>query len=46
MKVYALVAIVLNTSPSFARVEDHATYAIGNTQCHSMITTGGRINNK
>ena len=39
MKVYALVAIVLNTSPGSASVEDHARYAIRNTQRHSTFTT-------
>ena len=39
-KVYALVVIVLNTSPSLARVEDHARYAIRNTQRPFTITTG------
>ena len=39
IKVYALVAIVLNTSPGSASVEDHARYAIRNTQRHSTFTT-------
>ena len=40
--VYASVAIVLNTLPSFAEVEDPARPVTRNTQRHFMITTGSQ----